>query len=182
MKKSTSRKVQEALTRVISKLSDEGRIHVADEAIEDGYSIYILELDKDVWSCERNCRSYLGDEYEGQDAFYVGMTKKSKIERIKEHVTSRVLSALRETGKISDAQAKVNFWQLGAKITRHHDIYWAHEIEPLAPDGDLLDGRLGDQDHAKLLEQIVIPTALRALGFAVYAGTTEEFVATKMHP
>jgi hypothetical protein len=182
MAKASSSKVQEALSRVIWKLAAEGRIYIADETIEEAYSVYILELDSDVWNCKRNCRNYLGEEYEGKRAFYVGITKKTKQERFEEHITSRVLHQLKESGQITKAQAKVNFWQLGSKITRHHDVRWAGEIEPLAPDGDSLDGRLEDQDHAKLLEQVVIPTALRALGFAVYAGTTEEFVATKMHP
>ena len=60
-------------------------------------------------------------------------------------------------------------------MTRHHDFVPADGIELFAPDDGLLEGRLR-KDDAKLLEQIVIPTALRAHGLAVYAGATEEFV------
>jgi hypothetical protein len=69
-------------------------------------------------------------------------------------------------------------WKRGAKITRHHGFSFAVEYEPTDDDGNLFDGRLTQVD-AKLLEQVVIPTALRTLGFAAYAGVTERFSVEK---
>jgi hypothetical protein len=166
----SAKKIREHLSRVVAKLVDERRIQLSDE-VEDGlYTVYILEMSREVWECNK-CRKSLGDEWLGARAFYVGMTNKTREERLAEHVTSNL-----ETQNGVDVTERTGTpYTRGAKMTRDHGFEPAEEIEPLAPDGYLLDGRL-ISNHAKLLEQIVIPTALRTLGFAAYAGAPEQFV------
>ena len=165
-----SETIQEHLSRVVKKLVQENRIHLEEEAIEGCFTVYILEINESVWSCN-GCRHDLGEDWEGSGAFYVGITNKTREERIAEHE----LSHLQSQGGSGTRAARGEPWKNGAKMTRHHGFVTAEDIEPVAPDGRALDGRL-TRDHAKLLEQIVIPTALRTLGFAAYAGAPEQFV------
>ena len=170
MKRLSAGQIEELLSRVVAKLITERRIEVEEDVRDGLYTVYILEISADVWECNK-CSKSLGEDWRGRRAFYVGITNKTRKERIAEHVTSyletqRGVSASERTGSV---------YTRGAKMTREHDSEPAEDIEPLAPDGHLLDGRLS-RDHAKLLEQIVIPTALRTLGFAVYAGAPEQFV------
>lgn len=142
--------VQKALSQAIAKLNEEGRITISGEPTSGLGSIYIIELGSDVWECNR-CSAKLGESYAGKDAFYVGYTMRLKMERIEQH----------EQGIKSP------------RVTKHHFQSWADQFEPLAPDGFSLEKRL-DEKSAKYLEQLVIPTALRVLGFAAYAGFKEE--------
>lgn len=142
--------IQEALSRSIAKLHDEERITISENAKPSLGSIYIIALEPEVWDCNR-CSDKLGIAYSGKEAFYVGYTMRIKLERIEQH----------EQGIKSP------------RITKHHFKSWADWMEPLDPDGFSLEKRL-DEKSAKYLEQLVIPTALRVLGFAVYAGYKEE--------
>jgi hypothetical protein len=162
--------IKESISSAVGKLIHEGRIRL-DWDQSSVYSVYILQVDDDVWRCKK-CSRNLGEDFRDNSAFYVGMTKKPRAERIQEH---RESYRHHQSGMSSAAQNK-EFWTRGAKMTREHGFETAEEIEPLDLDGESLDGRLR-KDDAKLLEQIVIPTALRALGFAAYAGAAEEFVA-----
>ena len=162
--------IKESISSAVGKLIHEGRIRL-DWDQSSVYSVYILQMDDNVWRC-RKCSRNLGEDFRDNSAFYVGMTKKSRAERIQEH---RESYRHHQSGMSSAAQNK-EFWTRGAKMTREHGFETAEELEPLDLDGGSLDGRLR-KDDAKLLEQIVIPTALRVLGFAAYAGAAEEFVA-----
>lgn len=170
MKSLSAKQIQKHLTRVTLKLINEGRINLAEYATEGLYSVYILEMSSDVWECNK-CRKSLGDEWHGTRAFYVGMTNKTRKERLAEHV----ISNMETQNGVDVAERTGTPYTRGARMTRDHDFQPVKEIEPLDPDGYSLDGRL-ISDHAKLLEQIVIPTALRTLGFAAYAGAPEQFV------
>lgn len=170
MRAVSAEQIEDLLSRIVAKLIKERRIEVKEKMRDGLYTVYILEMSTDVWECNK-CSKSFGEEWRGRRAFYVGITNKTREERIAEHVTSyletqRGVSASERTGSV---------YSRGAKMTREHDSEPAEDIEPLAPDGYLLDGRLS-RDHAKLLEQIVIPTALRTLGFAAYAGAPEQFV------
>ncbi|MFZ9699347.1 MAG: hypothetical protein ACO3BX_05895 [Candidatus Limnocylindrus sp.] len=165
----SSPRIRKYLSKVVAKLYDEGRIDIAEEATDGLYTVYMLEIDPEVWDC-RKCTKNLGEEWSGKRAFYVGITNKTREERIAEHESTHLE---RELGR-SLTGTKRSPYTRGAKMTRDHSFQPAEELEPLAPDGLLLDGRLS-RDDAKLLEQIVIPTALRALDFAAYAGAPERF-------
>jgi hypothetical protein len=164
--------ISDALNSSIGKLIDEKRIVLLDD-VEEGYTVYLLQILDDVWQCKK-CSKQLGAGFAGASAFYVGTTNRTREERIADHVKSN----LDHSKGISTKRSDTNYWTRGAKMTRHHDFIPLDEIELVAPDRELLEGRL-KKDDAKLLEQIVIPTALRALGIAAYAGATEEFVVLK---
>jgi len=166
-------RTSKTLTQAIGMLIDEKRIRLADDMFEGGYSVYILRIDSSVWKCP-SCSRKLGKNFHEQPAFYVGITNKPREERMSEHLTSW----LKHQGILEKEKYASEPWKRGAKITRHHGFSFAVEYEPIDDDGYLFDGRL-TQDDAKLLEQIVIPTALRTLGFAAYAGVTEKFSVEK---
>ena len=161
------------LTQTINRLIEEKRIRLADNMVNGGYSVYMLKIDSSVWDC-RSCSRKLGENFREQHALYVGITNKPRQDRLKEHLTSW----LEHQGVLDKEQSSSDYWKRGAKITRHHGFSFAVEYEPTDDEGYLFDGRL-TADDAKLLEQIVIPTALRTLGFAAYAGVTEKFVLEK---
>ena len=146
----STKAIQKAISLAIAKLYDEQRITISEVAKPNLGSIYIIALDPKVWDCNR-CTEKLGQSYSGKQAFYVGYTMRLKMERIEQH----------EQGIKSP------------RVTKHHFKSWADWIEPLAPDGYSLEKRL-DEKSAKYLEQLVVPTALRVLGFAAYAGFKEE--------
>jgi hypothetical protein len=160
--------IQGSLSCAVGKLIDEGRIRLNWDS-SAVYSIYILQVNQEVWDCRR-CSNNLGEEFRGATPFYVGMTKNSRDERINQHHESRA----NYLNQVDSSELNKEYWTRGAKMTREHGFRLAEEIEPRFLDGELFDGRLR-KDDAKLLEQIVIPTALRALGFAAYAGAAEEF-------
>ena len=164
--------ISDALHSSIGRLIDENRVVLLD-ADEEGYTVYILQISEEVWKCKK-CTRQLGADFMGATAFYVGMTKRTREERIADHVQSNL-----DYGKGSGLGiAEKNYWTRGAKMTRHHPFLPFDEVELVAPDGELLEGRLR-LDDAKLLEQIVVPSVLRALGLAAYAGATEEFIVRK---
>ena len=166
-------RTSKTLTRTIGMLIEEKRVHLADDIFEGGYSIYMLKIDPSVWEC-RTCSRKLGENFQDRPAFYVGITNKARQDRMSEHL----MSWLKHEGILENAAPSSEFWKRGAKITRHHGFSFAVEYEPTDYEGYMFDGRL-TYDDAKLLEQVVIPTALRTLGFAVYAGVTERFVVEK---
>jgi hypothetical protein len=146
--------VQKALSQAIAKLHNEERIEISEKPGNNLGSIYIIALDSGVWDCKK-CSAKLGENYIGRQGFYIGYTMLLKMERIEQHAQGIKSS----------------------RVTKHHFQGWADWIEPLAPDGYSLEKRLTEKS-AKYLEQLVIPTALRVLGFAAYAGYKEELEDT----
>lgn len=121
---------------------------------EGGRSVYVLQLDAEVFDCTK-CGKFFNGAKNRRVAFYVGKSNNSIAERISEH----------------RAYSSHDLKRGKASIVAPHLIAGDPHIEVVeGHSGQSLEQRIKFQKDQRQLEEVVLPRALRRLGFGVHAG------------
>ena len=135
-----------------------GELRPYDMAHEHGRTVYVLELNNEVWACT-SCSVLFKGVKDHRTAFYVGSTSKQVDIRMEQHA-AYASHEMRNTTRAT---------QVAPHILRR-DIWLEPHLASRKGTKDYLEQRIKFAAEMRALEEIVIPRIIKSHGFAVYAG------------